>query len=117
MRQWKKGTTLIVGDSILAGIEEKCIYGNRSVKVRIFPCAATHDMCDFMKPLLKMNTGNIFLYVGINNLLNETSRDSLNEILPLKNIIEKLCPTCEVTFSNLVYRSDNGKNVTYCKIC
>ena len=40
-----------------------------------------------------------------NNLLNEKSRDILNEILSLKN----LCPTWKVIASNLIYRSDNGK--------
>ena len=42
--QWKKGTTLFVGNSILAGNVEKCISGNRTIKVRIFPGAATRDM-------------------------------------------------------------------------
>ena len=37
IRQWKKGTTLIVGDLMLAGIEEKRISGNRGAKVCIFP--------------------------------------------------------------------------------
>ena len=36
IRQWEKGTTLIVGDSMLAGIEQNCIFGNRSIKVQIF---------------------------------------------------------------------------------
>ena len=58
-RQWKKGKTLIVGDSILAGIEEKRIPGNRSVKVRICPGATTHDMWDYLKCLLKKNPDNI----------------------------------------------------------
>ena len=53
IRQWKKGTTLIVSDSMLAGIEEKRISGNSSVKVRIFPGATSHDMYNYVKPLLK----------------------------------------------------------------
>ena len=48
IRHWKKGTTLIVGDLMLAGIEEKYMYGNKSVKVRIFPCTTTHDTYDFL---------------------------------------------------------------------
>ena len=53
IRQWKKGTTLIVGDSMLPGMKEKRKTGNRSVKVRIFPGATTHDIYDYLKPLLK----------------------------------------------------------------
>ena len=53
IRQWRKGKTLTVGDSMLAGIEEKRIFRNRSVKVRIFSSATSHDMYDYLKPLLK----------------------------------------------------------------
>ena len=65
-------------------------------------------MYDYLKPLLKKNP-DISLHVGTNNSVNETSRDILNEILSLKNFNEKLCPTCKVIVSNLIYRSDNGK--------
>ena len=41
--------------------------------------------------------------------MNEKSRDILNEILSLKNFIEKFCPTYKVIVSNLIYRSDNVK--------
>ena len=50
---------LIIVESILAGIEEKGLSGNKSLKVRIFPGAATHDMYDYLKPLLKSNSDNI----------------------------------------------------------
>ena len=73
IRQWKRGTTLIVGDSMLAGIEQKRISGNRNVKLRIFPGAFTHDMYDYLKPLLKKNPDNIILHIGTNNSVNETS--------------------------------------------
>ena len=59
IRQWKKASTLIVDDSMLRAVKEKRISGNRSVKVRIFPEAITHDMYDYLKPLLKKNPGNI----------------------------------------------------------
>ena len=110
IRQWKKVTTLIVGDSMLAGIEQKRISGNRSVKIRIFPSGTTHDMYDYLKPLLKKNSDNIILHIGTNSSVNETSRDILNEILSLKNLIEKLRSKCKVIVSNIIYRSDNGKD-------
>ena len=109
IRQWKRGTTLIVGDSMLAGIEQKRISGNRNIKVHIFPSATTHDMYDYLKPLLKKNPDNIILHIGTNNSVNETSWNILNGILSLKNLIEKLHPKCEVIVSNIIYRSDNGK--------
>ena len=49
-----KGTCLIVGDSILAGIDENRLStGKHKVKVRYFPGARTDDMYDYMKSLLR----------------------------------------------------------------
>ena len=66
-------------------------------------------MYDYLKLLLKQNPDNIILHVRTNNWVSETSRDILNEIFSLRNLIEKLCPTCKIIVSNLIYRSDNRK--------
>ena len=95
-------TALIASDSVLAGLEGKCISQNRSVKVRISLGVTTYNMHDYLKPFLKRNPENITLHVGTNNLVKETSRDVLNEILSLKNFIEKLGLTCKVLVSNLI---------------
>ena len=73
-----------------------------TLKLTFSPGATTHDMYDYLKPLLKKNP-DIILHVGTNNLVKETSRGILNEICSLKNFIEKLCPTCKVIVSNLIY--------------
>ena len=53
-----KGTCLIVGDSILAGIDEhRLSTGKKKVQGRYFPGARTDDMYDYMKPLLRKYTG------------------------------------------------------------
>ena len=49
------------------------------------------------------------MHVGINNLVNEASKDILNQILSSENCIDKLCLTCKIIVSNLICRSDNGK--------
>ena len=95
IRQW-----ITVGDSMLAGITEKCISGNRNVNYSRYVSLPVKK---------KKNPCNIILHVGTNNSVNETSRDVLNEILSLKNFIEKMCPTCRVIVSNLIYGSDNRK--------
>ena len=87
IRQWKKGTTLIVGDSMLTGIEEKRISENGSIKVRVFHSATTNDKYYYLKPLLKKNP-EIILLIGANNWVNETSRDVFNGILSLKNLLK-----------------------------
>lgn len=42
-------------------------------------------------------------------MVNETSRDNFNGMQSLKNVIKKLCPTCQLIVSNIIYRSDTGK--------
>ena len=61
-QKMEESTTVIVGDSMLVEIEEKCISGNRSVKARIFPRATTHYMYDHLKPLLKKNPDNFIFH-------------------------------------------------------
>ena len=61
VRQWKKGTIVIAGDSILTGIEQKRTSGNRSIKVGNFPATTTHDMYDYLKPLLKKESRQPYL--------------------------------------------------------
>ena len=84
IRKWKKAPALIVDDLMLRAIEEKRISGNRSVKVRIFLEAITHDMYDYLKPFLKKNPDNINIskyfewHTFIKIILNEKLEKILN---------------------------------------
>ena len=51
--QWKKGTTLIIGDSILSGPKELKMSKRKTIKFRTFPGAAIGDMKFFIIPHLK----------------------------------------------------------------
>ena len=73
-RKWSKNTTLIVGDSIVSGIEENRILRQwRKVKVKSFPGATIEDMYDYIKPMLKKCPKNIVLHIGTNNLISTLS--------------------------------------------
>ena len=50
---WKKGTTLIVGDSVLAGLREPKLSRCKRVKVRYFPGGKTEDLQYHLIPYLK----------------------------------------------------------------
>ena len=76
-----KGTYLIVGDSMLAGIDENELKtGKHNVKVRYFPGVCTDDMYHSMKPLLWKLPDYIILHIGTNDALDDTSREILDEI-------------------------------------
>ena len=63
---WKKGTTLIVGDSTLSGLKESKMSQKRLIKVRTFPAATIQDMKFFVVPHFKKKPDNI-IHVGTNN--------------------------------------------------
>ena len=54
---WKKGTTLIVGDSCLSGLCQYKMSRRKTMKVRTFPGAAIKYMKFFAVPLLKKKNG------------------------------------------------------------
>ena len=87
--KWSKDTVLIVGDSILQGVDEHRISRpGRKVKVRCFLGAGVDDMFDHMKPLMRKCPRKIILHIGSNNSMNENSRTILHKILSLKRLIE-----------------------------
>ena len=92
--------TFILGDSQQAEIEQKDISGNGSVKVRTFPGVTTHDMYDYLKPLLR-RTQTTLSYI-----LEPIIRWIKNfEIFWMEHYLQ----TCNVILSNIIYRSDNKK--------
>ena len=42
--EWKKGTTLVIGDSMLAGLREAKLSRNKKIKVPFFPGGKAEDL-------------------------------------------------------------------------
>ena len=77
---FRKGTCLIVGDSILAGIDENRLStGKHKAKVRYFPGARTDHMYNYMKEPLRKLPDYIILHIGTNDAVNNTSREILGK--------------------------------------
>ena len=88
--KWRKDTTLIVGDSMISGIDqERLSVKGWIVKIRAFPGATINDIYDYITPLLKKAPDNAILHVATNNAPNNTSRAILGNLLPLKSFVEK----------------------------
>ena len=84
--KWRKNATLLLGDSIISGIDQQRLsVKGRIVKVRSFPGATINDIFDYIKPLLKKAPDNVILDVGTNDAPNSISR----VMLSLKSFIEK----------------------------
>ena len=100
--KWSKSTTLIVGESIVSGIEENTKSRQwRKVKVKSFPGTTIEGMYDYIRPLLKKCPKNIILHIGTNDTVNETSKIVLDKLLSLKAFVKKALPDCNFYISNL----------------
>ena len=107
---WRKGTTLIAGDSILYGIDERKICQNGSVKVRVFSGTTIEDLRDYyIKPLLRKKPSKVILHVGTNNasLKNANPDQILDALLDFKKDILDQVPGCMVVISMPTKRFDN----------
>ena len=51
--EWRKGTTLITRDSMIAGLREAKLSSKKKIKVRFFPGARTEDLMFHLIPNLK----------------------------------------------------------------
>jgi len=107
--KWKKGTVLIIGDSMISGLDEKRLSAQGMIKVRTFPGSKVEDLMDYVKPLFKKDPSKILIHVGTNNSTNETSREIIDKLLILKNHIKLSLPKCTVLMSNIIDRFDNAK--------
>ena len=87
-QSFPKDTCFIVGDSMLAGIDENRRKSEKhKVKIRHFPDARTDDMYDYIKPLFQKLPDYFILHIRTNNALDNTSREILDKILKLKTHI------------------------------
>ena len=103
---WKPGTTLIIGDSILYGIDENRL---RNTKVRVYPGSTIEDMFFNITPLLRKRPTNIFLHVGSNNTQGDNSIQIIEKLIRLKSYILTKLPSCKLVYSSMTYRFDDGK--------
>ena len=106
---WKKGTILVMGDSMLNGVDERSLSNNGLVKVRSFSGSTISDLQNYyMKPLLRKKPTKIILHIGTNEVTEkETTADKiLDALLDLKKDIESELPECEVVISIPIMRTD-----------
>ena len=105
--EWKKGTTLVIGDSMLAGFREAKLSRNKKIKVRFFPGAKTEDLQYHPIPYLKKKPGNIIIHIGTNDSPYKSEDLIYKEFLNVKQIIHKHHPDCKnIVVSSPIIRTD-----------
>ena len=105
--EWKPGTSLIVGDSMIAGLEEAKLSRNRKVKVRFIHGAKIKDFYYYLVPLLQKKPDNIILHFGTNNAPYKNEDKIYKELKSIKDVINNQHPSCKVYISTPILRLDN----------
>ena len=93
---WKKGTVLIVGDSIVSGLRESKMSFRRNIKVRFFPGARIQDMYYYLVPLLRKRPDKIILHVSTNDAPHIKADEMLEELSKLKSLILEMLPSVKI---------------------
>ena len=65
--EWRKGTTLITGDSMIAVLRKAKLSSNKNIKVRFFSSTKTEDLMFHLIPNLKEKPGNIIIDIETND--------------------------------------------------
>ena len=105
--EWKKGATLVIGDSMLGGLREAKLSRNEKIKVRFSSGAKTEDLQDHLIRYLKKKPDNIIIHIGTNNIPYKSEDLIYKELLNVKQIIYKHHPDCKnIVVSSPIIRTD-----------
>ena len=116
-RKRKKKTVLIVGDSMLNGIEESKLSKTRHIRVQPIPGGKIDDIKENLNDLLHEELQKVIIHVGTNNAMTDTPKEIFEKLTSLKCQIESILPKCEVTISNLIMRTDEPKAAKINEVC
>ena len=117
---WKKGTVLIVGDSVVPGLRESKKSFRRNMKVRFFPGARIQDMYYYLVLLLRKRPDKIILHVGTGDATHMKADDMLEELSKLKSLIWEMLPSVKIVLLSPTIRVDkhnaNENNISFIKL-
>ena len=100
---------LVVGDSIVNGIEESKLSKTRHIRVQPIPGGKIEDIQQNLKDLLHEDLETVIIHAGTNNATTNTPTMIVDKLITLKRNIEGSLPKCRVITSELIVRTDNTK--------
>jgi hypothetical protein len=110
--QQTEKSVVILGDSMLRGINEKfiCQKAKKSVKIKYFSGATIKDIRSNIKDIiLDENPSGIILHVGTNNAVDETSNKIYGDLMSLRAELVNTYGIENTIVSIPTIRSDHGK--------
>ena len=113
-----KEHTLIVGESMLAGLREAKISRSKRIKIRYFPERQTEDLQYHLIPYLKKKPDNIIIHTGTNDSPYKTEDFIYKELVTVKETINELHLNCRSTvISSPIAQTDKKEANNILKKC
>ena len=109
IKKIKKKSILIVGDSLLNGIEESKLSKSRHIRVQPISGAKIEDVKSNLEDLIHEDLQKVIIHVGTNNAVNDTANEIFEKLKSLKEESEGQLPKCDVIISSLIKRTDDVK--------
>ena len=102
-----KKSILVLGDSMLNGIEESKLSKSRYIRVQPVSGATIKVIDDCLDDVLNDELETIILLAGTNDATKRSAQEIFDDLMILKSKIENILPTCSVIISQLIKRTDN----------
>ena len=89
----------MTGDSMLNGVNEKGLSKSHNVKVKNYPGAASEEILDKIKDLLKFKPACLLVHVGTKDLTN--NMNLLNSVKKMVKKVNNSSRNTKLVFSSL----------------
>ena len=100
----KRKKIIIIGDSILNGIDELGLQRNHNVRVRAHPGATSRDIVDHIKPAARKQPDFIIIQAGTNDLTNGV--DTIQNLKLAMEEAKNESPNTDFALSTITKRKD-----------
>ena len=102
--QFKNKNIIIVGDSLLNGINEKDLSKNHTVKVNNIPGEKSDAILGQLEDFLKSKPDGLIVHAGMKGITK--GKNMLNNTNKILKQLKKLSPNTELAFLSIVVRKN-----------
>ena len=95
---------IVIGDSILNGIEERGLSKHHNVKVRPHPGATTRDIIDHVKPVARKRPDMLLIHCRTNDITNNI--DTSKHLKEIVSTVREITPQTKIVLSAATIRRD-----------
>ena len=103
---------LIVGDSMVNGVEESKLSKTHHIRVQPIPGGKAEDIQQNLKDVLHEDLETLIFHAGTNNATTNTPQMIVDKLITLKRNIEGSLLKGRVIVSKFILRTDNTKTNT-----